>query len=164
MAAHGGACVEGGMPGERLELSLCCQNRILSPARLPIPPSRPGGGAVAYHFLTRGHRPGQDCAVFDQDSAGHDDWTIFGALTRPFRVPVRACSPPALPADARPHRHIMPTGGVSAEAMDSTIQASRDVGSSEPPCLVTTNDAMIGPSTKFTAAVEAYFADLRRFS
>ena len=38
------------MPGERLELSLCCQNRILSPARLPIPPSRPERASVAYHY------------------------------------------------------------------------------------------------------------------
>src|SRR5437867_11058118 len=29
------------VPGEGLEPSLCCQNWILSPARLPIPPSRP---------------------------------------------------------------------------------------------------------------------------
>ena len=56
----------------------------------------------------------------------------------------------------------MPTGGVSAAAMDSTIQASRDVGSSEPPRLVTTNDAMTGTGTKFATAVEAYFAELRR--
>src|SRR4029453_10148560 len=28
------------VPGEGLEPSLCCQNWILSPARLPIPPSR----------------------------------------------------------------------------------------------------------------------------
>ncbi len=28
------------VPGERLELSHCCQYRILNPARLPIPPSR----------------------------------------------------------------------------------------------------------------------------
>ena len=29
------------VPGEGIEPSLCCQNWILSPARLPIPPSRP---------------------------------------------------------------------------------------------------------------------------
>src|SRR5207253_4492982 len=28
------------VPGEGIEPSLCCQNWILSPARLPIPPSR----------------------------------------------------------------------------------------------------------------------------
>lgn len=28
------------VPGARLELALCFQNRILSPARLPVPPSR----------------------------------------------------------------------------------------------------------------------------
>ena len=55
MARHDGPRVKGGMPGEGLELSLCCQNRILSPARLPIPPSRPGGAAVAYHYFARGH-------------------------------------------------------------------------------------------------------------
>lgn len=30
------------VPEERLELSLCRQNRILSPARLPVPPFRRG--------------------------------------------------------------------------------------------------------------------------
>ena len=30
----------GVVPGERIELSLCFQNRILSPARLPVPPPR----------------------------------------------------------------------------------------------------------------------------
>jgi hypothetical protein len=30
------------VPGARIELALCCQNRILSPARLPVPPSRRG--------------------------------------------------------------------------------------------------------------------------
>ena len=29
------------VPRERLELSLCCQNGILNPARLPVPPPRP---------------------------------------------------------------------------------------------------------------------------
>ncbi len=33
------------MPGARIELALCRQNRILSPARLPVPPSRPAKGA-----------------------------------------------------------------------------------------------------------------------
>ena len=28
------------VPGERIELSLCFQNRILNPARLPVPPPR----------------------------------------------------------------------------------------------------------------------------
>src|SRR5690625_1144888 len=31
------------VPGEGIEPSLCCQKRILSPSRLPIPPPRPGG-------------------------------------------------------------------------------------------------------------------------
>jgi hypothetical protein len=30
------------VPKERLELSLCFQNRILNPARLPVPPLRRG--------------------------------------------------------------------------------------------------------------------------
>jgi len=30
------------VPGEGIEPTLCRQNRILSPARLPVPPSRPG--------------------------------------------------------------------------------------------------------------------------
>ena len=30
------------VPGERIELSLCYQNRILNPARLPVPPPRLG--------------------------------------------------------------------------------------------------------------------------
>ena len=29
------------VPGERIELSLPCENWILSPTRLPVPPSRP---------------------------------------------------------------------------------------------------------------------------
>ncbi len=36
------------VPGEGLEPSLCCQNRILNPARLPIPPPRPGEGPLVY--------------------------------------------------------------------------------------------------------------------
>ena len=29
------------VPGARIELARCCQRGILSPVRLPIPPSRP---------------------------------------------------------------------------------------------------------------------------
>ena len=35
-----------GLPGEGVEPSLPCGNWILSPARLPIPPSGPGGDIV----------------------------------------------------------------------------------------------------------------------
>src|SRR5438046_9551667 len=37
-AANQPTCIV--VPGEGIEPSLCCQNWILSPARLPIPPSR----------------------------------------------------------------------------------------------------------------------------
>src|SRR5690625_7332311 len=37
------------VPGEGIEPSLCCQKRILSPSRLPIPPPRPGGGILSVH-------------------------------------------------------------------------------------------------------------------
>ena len=30
------------VPGARIELALCFQNRILNPARLPVPPPRQG--------------------------------------------------------------------------------------------------------------------------
>ena len=33
--------LKGVVPGEGIEPSLCLQNRILNPARLPVPPSRP---------------------------------------------------------------------------------------------------------------------------
>src|SRR5690606_21861075 len=35
------------VPKARIELALCCQNRILSPARLPVPPLRHGGRRAA---------------------------------------------------------------------------------------------------------------------
>src|SRR3569832_1256659 len=41
------------VPGERIELSRCHHHLILSPARLPVPPSRPQG-ALVYEFLKGG--------------------------------------------------------------------------------------------------------------
>ena len=38
------------VPGEGIEPTLCCQNRILSPARLPVPPSRRGSGALSRSY------------------------------------------------------------------------------------------------------------------
>ena len=38
------------VPGGRVELPLSCENRILSPARLPVPPS--GHGAIRAPLLT----------------------------------------------------------------------------------------------------------------
>ena len=34
------------VPVEGIEPTLCCQNRILSPTRLPVPPHRRGGGII----------------------------------------------------------------------------------------------------------------------
>src|SRR5699024_9653542 len=44
-------CCEYLVPGARIELALCCQNRILNPARLPVPP--PGQGCEVYRFQLR---------------------------------------------------------------------------------------------------------------
>ena len=38
------------VPGARIELALCFQNRILNPARLPVPPPRQGMGAAAHRW------------------------------------------------------------------------------------------------------------------
>ena len=47
------------VPGEGIEPTLCCQNRILSPARLPVPPARPNWDADYRLFVGpkfRGYR------------------------------------------------------------------------------------------------------------
>ena len=42
---HHGHQLHEVVPGEGIEPTLCCQNRILSPARLPVPPARPNWDA-----------------------------------------------------------------------------------------------------------------------
>ena len=54
------------VPGEGIEPTLCCQNRILSPARLPVPPARPGAN----------YRPNRG----DSDAAKSD--TVAAAFRR----------------------------------------------------------------------------------
>jgi hypothetical protein len=38
------------VPGERIELSWCCHRGILSPVRLPIPPSRQERRQIIPHY------------------------------------------------------------------------------------------------------------------
>ena len=64
-----GTCIV--VPGEGIEPSLCCQNWILSPARLPIPPSRlvrARGAAVGRTLPARG---GDGIIA---ETAVHDKW------------------------------------------------------------------------------------------
>ena len=50
--------IEVVVPGERIELSWCCHRGILSPVRLPIPPSRLGAQIIAEINEMRNQMPG----------------------------------------------------------------------------------------------------------
>lgn len=89
------------VPGARLELARCCHRRILSPLRLPIPPSR------HEEILSQSRAEVNIGATQCSRPIRSGTFREYSAMTAPESVP---CWPPFLSGGLFPHERQLWTG------------------------------------------------------